>query len=317
MFRTSQKKLSPVILKGLCRFSTFQEGDFCILRNVKNNKIFFTGPLCSNGQRGVADGSISHESIIGKKPRSRIVVDKGSTVYMAHFPTLQEYVLNVPRKCTPIYPKDASTIVHMLDVQPGDKVLEAGTGNGSLTLYLAKAVSHEGKVDTFDVRQEHSKTAQTHVQRYSRGKYASVVSFHVGSLGDKLQEMMEPKEEYDAIVLDMPQPSDEIPKILPYLKNDRFIVCYLPNMTQVLSLVEFIRDVPLVLEDCLEVAWKEWEVKATYIRSLLNDANEKQNDEPVKPHTWICRPKNWDVKGHTAFLVKLRKTAPVQDSTVS
>jgi tRNA (adenine57-N1/adenine58-N1)-methyltransferase len=30
---------------------------------------------------------------------------------MIHSPTLEEYVINVPRGCTPIYPKDASTIV--------------------------------------------------------------------------------------------------------------------------------------------------------------------------------------------------------------
>lgn len=31
--------------------------------------------------------------------------------FMLHKPTLEEYVLNVPRACTPVYTKDASSIV--------------------------------------------------------------------------------------------------------------------------------------------------------------------------------------------------------------
>lgn len=200
----------------------------------------------------------------------------------------------------------------MLDLEPGHRVLEAGTGNGSLTLYMARAVAGGGdcigKVDTFDIRESHSNTAKKHVERYSRGRYKPVVSFHLGSVGEKLAEMMEPKEHYDGIALDMPEPNEQIPKLLPYLKNDRFIVCYLPNMTQVLSLAETIMDLPLVMEDCIEAEWKEWEVRATHIRSRQSK-QEEGDTKPLTPDAWVCRPKNFDVKGHTAFLVKLRKSA--------
>lgn len=90
-------------------FTTFKEGDFCMLRQVRSNKKFFAGPLCLGGEKGAKEGMISHDSIIGKKPRSLIKINSG--IYMAHFPTLSEYVVNVPRQCTPIYPKDACSIV--------------------------------------------------------------------------------------------------------------------------------------------------------------------------------------------------------------
>lgn len=202
----------------------------------------------------------------------------------------------------------------MLDLEPGHKVLEAGTGNGSLTLYMARAVAgggdNMGRIDTFDIRESHSNTARKHVERYARGRYQPVVKFHIGAVADKLPEITEPANQYDAMVLDMPEPCDQIPRLLPFLRNDRFLVCYLPNMTQVLALAELIIDLPLVMENCIEVEWKEWEVRATHIKHRLKKMVD-EDVEDVPTDAWVCRPKNFDVKGHTAFLVKLRKSAPV------
>lgn len=187
----------------------------------------------------------------------------------------------------------------MLDIDPGQRILEAGTGNGALTLYLARAVHGPGgRIDTFDVRESHANMAKKHIHRFRRGKYRDTVAFHIGSVADAAA----PESTYDGIVLDMPDPSVVLESLLPSLCNDRFIVCYLPNMTQVLDLAQTIRSLPLVMEDCIESEWKEWEVRATVIR-----AKEKENE---KHDAWVCRPKNFDVKGHTAFLVKLRKCAP-------
>ncbi|KAI8053153.1 S-adenosyl-L-methionine-dependent methyltransferase [Gilbertella persicaria] len=299
------------MLSRSCRqirsFYTFEQGDFCMLRQLKSSKKIFVGPLEQAGTRSLRGGVVAHDDIIGKKTRSILNTQDESFKYMAHFPTLEEYVTNVPRACTPIYPKDAATIVQMLDLEPGHSVLEAGTGNGSLTLYMARAVAGNsaGRIDTFDIRESHSNTAKKHVERYARGRYSPHVSFHIGAVADQLPLLMEPKEQYDAIALDMPEPNDQIPRLLPYLRNDRFIVCYLPNMTQVLTLAEKILDLPLVMEACIEAEWKEWEVRATHIRS-------RQPSEEIKPDAWVCRPKNFDVKGHTAFLVKLRKSASAQ-----
>lgn len=218
----------------------------------------------------------------------------------------------------------------MLDLEPGHRVLEAGTGNGSLTLYMARAVAGggEGKVDTFDIRETHSNTAKKHISRYARGRYSPIVSFHLGAVADTLPQLKQPNEQYDAIALDMPEPCDQIPRLLPFLRNDRFIVCYLPNMTQVLALAELIIDLPLVMEACIEAEWKEWEVRATHIKSrhkktiVKGDDTEKEGEQVPTTTTveapvllpadaWVCRPKNFDVKGHTAFLVKLRKSAAV------
>lgn len=63
--------------RGLRTYSTFEQGDFCMLRQVRSNKKFFVGPLEQTGQRGVRGGNIAHDSIIGKKPRSVIRTANG------------------------------------------------------------------------------------------------------------------------------------------------------------------------------------------------------------------------------------------------
>jgi tRNA (adenine57-N1/adenine58-N1)-methyltransferase len=75
--------------------------------------------------------------------RHKDVVERGSHCFQINGttfrrPTLQEYTLLMKRVPTPSYPKDALTIVSMLDVGSGSRVLEAGTGSGAMTLYLSK-----------------------------------------------------------------------------------------------------------------------------------------------------------------------------------
>ncbi|MCJ1350380.1 MAG: hypothetical protein MMC33_000361 [Icmadophila ericetorum] len=94
-------------------------------------------------------GRFKHDEIIGKKVRDVILSHKGAKLRI-HRPTLEEYILHGPRCVTPIYPDAANLIVSLLDLHvsssstlikgPPLEILEAGTGNGSLTLYLARAI---------------------------------------------------------------------------------------------------------------------------------------------------------------------------------
>lgn len=57
---------------------------------------------------------------------------------------------SLPHRTQIIYPPDASVIVGGLDLVPGKRVLEAGTGSGSLTHFLAQAVWPSGRVRSFE-----------------------------------------------------------------------------------------------------------------------------------------------------------------------
>ncbi|RUS23180.1 S-adenosyl-L-methionine-dependent methyltransferase [Endogone sp. FLAS-F59071] len=333
----------------------FRPSDFVIIRENQKGRRSLVGPLTPGATRDTAHGKVAHNDIIGKMPRSGIKTHRGTVAFTAHHPTLDEYILNAPRICTPIYPKDAAMIISFLDLHPGSQILEAGTGNGALTLYLARAIaSHasdssppSGQVHTIELRADHAAAARRHLLKFHRGAYAPHVCSHVGACDKVLREHYPSGTPFDAAVLDMPEPWESLKAVVPRLKNDGFLVCYLPNMTQVLDLVRYVRfeRIPVAMEQCVDVELKEWDVRATVVRSRTkttqevkvkefqveedgeDEEDEKESGGPalnavvapaeVEPAlAWVCRPKNYNVHGHTAFLVKFRKCERVIEEEI-
>ncbi|KAJ1811676.1 hypothetical protein LPJ75_004032 [Coemansia sp. RSA 2598] len=288
-----------------------------------SSKATLLGPLDELKTHQTNRGQLNHKDIIGLTPRSRVSTHTGAK-YLVQQPTLSTYVLLSPRKCTPIYPKDSSAILELLDVSPGFHVLEAGTGNGGLTMYLARAVGSSGSLCTVDRNPVATEHAKKIIGRYDRGRLMPQISFHSGSVSEVVRELHMPSEDtlgtrgkdnlicpiYDGVVLDMPTPWDELPGLYGFVKTDRFVVCYLPNMSQVMELVAKCRRWPLLVEDVVEVTWREWDVRSAVVRSSQTADSEGQQAEAM-----VCRPTHTPT-GHTAFLVRLRKCASDAAKTV-
>ncbi|CAG8613054.1 36588_t:CDS:2, partial [Racocetra persica] len=194
------------------------------------------------------------------------------------------------------------------------KTNKAGTGNGSLTLYLARSLYPTGHLHSIDINRDASVKARKNVTRFSRGIYSDCISFSIGQCSKVLDSMDITLSMYDGVALDMPEPWNELPSIVPRVKIDRYIVCYLPNMTQVLELIKQIKyhKIALATEQVLEIQWRPWDVRATVIRGKMDDESfsVKQltlNDEiPDQALGHICRPSH-EPTGHTAFLIQLKK----------
>ncbi|CRG92319.1 hypothetical protein PISL3812_09376 [Talaromyces islandicus] len=125
-------------------YTIFREGDRAIIHSRVPH---LTKPLKHGDRTEVARGVIYHSDIIGSRVWDPIKAHKGS-LFRLSLPTLDEYVVYTPRLVTPIYAADANLIVSLLDIHvsfsdggaPPLEILEAGTGHGSLTLHLARAI---------------------------------------------------------------------------------------------------------------------------------------------------------------------------------
>ena len=142
--RIFDKVFQNAIPTDLTRFA---EGDRVLLDRTK-----LTYPLKRNAKFDVPKGQLHFNDIIGQPVISTFVRASKGTLHKVELPSLEEYVGLTPRLVTPVYSSYASTIVSLLDIHPQNydqtnvsspptEVLEAGTGHGSLTLHLARAVA--------------------------------------------------------------------------------------------------------------------------------------------------------------------------------
>ncbi|KAL3464695.1 S-adenosyl-L-methionine-dependent methyltransferase [Aspergillus heterothallicus] len=154
-FLGSSPSSTPIPISRFSRsidtdFSIFREGDRVVINNTKGRDPILTKPLQKGRKSDLARGQLEHDQIIGRSVRSLIQTRKGQG-YRITQPSLEEYVALTPRLVTPIYGHDASLIASLLDIHvspPGEgddgrpplEILESGTGHGSLTLQLSRAV---------------------------------------------------------------------------------------------------------------------------------------------------------------------------------
>jgi len=84
-------------------------------------------------------GVIEHKKAIGKEYGSSLKTNKGKIIYLLE-PTIYDYVMKSQRSTQIVYPKDLGYIAARTGLQSGQKIVEIGTGSGSLTTFLASLV---------------------------------------------------------------------------------------------------------------------------------------------------------------------------------
>ncbi len=95
-------------------------------------------------------GVIKHSDAIGKEYGSRLITNKDKYVYLLE-PTTYDYIMKIQHGTQIVYPKDLGYIAARTGLQNGQKVVEIGTGSGSMTSFVASIVKPRGHVYTFDV----------------------------------------------------------------------------------------------------------------------------------------------------------------------
>src|SRR3954452_5976884 len=156
----------PVTTGATHRSGPFRAGDHVQLTDPKGRHYTFT--LESGKAFHTHQGSFEHDELLGG-PEGVVVTSTGGTPYLALRPLLTDYVLSMPRGAAVIYPKDSAQIVGMADVFPGARVVEAGVGSGGLTCFLLRAVGPEGRVTSYERREDFAAVAVKNVEKFYGG----------------------------------------------------------------------------------------------------------------------------------------------------
>jgi tRNA (adenine57-N1/adenine58-N1)-methyltransferase catalytic subunit len=150
--------------------------------------------------------------------------------------------------------KDLGLIVSETGINHKSVVLEAGSGSGALTCFLAHLVK---KVYTYEIRDDFHEIAASNVKFLGLKN----VVMRKGDIYSGIKE-----KNVDLVVLDLPEPW----KVLPHfsaLKHGGFLVSYSPTIPQVGDFISEVRRIPgLMYLKTVEIIERDWEVEDRKIR---------------------------------------------------
>ncbi|MGB9756602.1 MAG: tRNA (adenine-N1)-methyltransferase [Candidatus Bathyarchaeales archaeon] len=197
-------------------------------------------------------GFIKFDDLIGKEYGSTVLSNLGYE-FKALKPLLRDFIMKSVRKTQITYPKDIALIIMFSGIGPGSHVVEAGTGTGALTTALAHYVKPEGKVFSYEVREEFQKTAEKNLRR------AGLIDFV--ELKNKDITVGIDESDVDAVILDLATPWLVIPHAYNVLKPCGTIVSFSPTIDQVVKTVEALKENGFVDVETVECLMRGMQVE--------------------------------------------------------
>ena len=194
---------------------------------------------------------------------------------------MADLLLDLKRNTQILYPKDIGFILITMGIGPGQKVIEAGTGSGSMMIALAHSVGEEGRIISYEVREQMQKLARKNIQRIGLD---SRVDFKLRDIKEGFDET-----DADALFLDVHNPYDYIDQVRAALKPGGFFCAIVPTVNQAEILLRVLRRHKFAFLEMCEILLRYY-----------------------KPEPDRLRPVDRMV-AHTGFLIFGRRIEPSED----
>lgn len=230
-------------------------GDLALLVGLRHKHFIF--PIIPGATFHTHRGILSHDDLIGKPWGSQVFSHQGAPFFMLQ-PSLADLLVDLKRSTQIMYPKDIGFILATMSVGPGQTVLEAGTGSGSMTVALAYALGPNGRVVSYEKRPEFQNLARKNLERLGLD---SRVEFKLGDLADGIMET-----NVDACFLDVPNPWDYIHQVRSALKPGGFFCNLVPTFNQVEKLLYVLRREHFAFIEVCELLMRYYKPEPTRLR---------------------------------------------------
>ena len=232
-----------------------KEGDLVELASTQAK--FFIFELKAGQEFHTHRGIVMHDDLIGKPFGSIIESHTGSYFYLLE-PGIAELVQSTKRSTQIMYPKDIGYVLLRLNIFPGCRVIEGGTGSGGLTQVLATYVGPNGSVISYDSREEIQKLAKKNLTKLGLEER---VEFINRDISEGFRE-----KDVDALFLDLPNPYDQIEHVKKALKPGGFFGALLPTTNQVTRLLDALERQGFVFIDACEIGLRFYQSKSDKFR---------------------------------------------------
>jgi len=197
-------------------------------------------------------GYVELGEAIGQEPGTRLKSHVGKEFILLK-PRITDYLQKLRRVPQIMLPKDAAQIIAYTGVGPGDLVVDAGVGSGSLAIFLGNIVRPNGRVVSYEVREDFARVAEENISVAGLGGIVKV----------KLKDIYEGIDEsnVDLVTLDLPQPERVLPHAERALKPGGHLATFAPCIEHVQRLYQELSNYRFARSKTIECLVREFEVK--------------------------------------------------------
>ena len=149
-------------------------------------------------------GEFQHSSFIGEKYGKKIFSSKCRGFIYCFKPDRVFFTQNQVHRTQILYAIDISMTICLLNIKPGSIVAESGTGSGSMSYSISKAIGSSGHLYTYEFNQERADEVAKDFKKAGR-ENITVTQRDVYNNGFLLDQKLE-KEQADSIFIDLPSP---------------------------------------------------------------------------------------------------------------
>ena len=195
-------------------------------------------------------GRISTKGITGKKLPTIIKSSTGEE-FIAMQPAITDFLRKAGRGPQIIAPKDIGALIGAIGIAPGWRVLDAGTGSGFLSMFLANIV-YPGTVYTYEKSNEFFKIAEKNIKKFG---FTNIILKNEDVFNAKEQEL-------DLVTLDM-EGAEKFVKIAhEKLRPGGWLVVYSLHIEQVQAVFKEMKKYYSQLR-IFETLQRDWQIEGT------------------------------------------------------
>jgi tRNA (adenine57-N1/adenine58-N1)-methyltransferase len=231
-----------------------QVGERVLLLDAKRRRYLVV--LTEGGEFHSHAGYVPHTEITGR-PEGTIVRSTMGAEYTVLRPTLEDFVVEMPRGAQVIYPKDLAPICMLADIGPGLRVFETGVGSGALSMTMLR---WGAEIVGYELREDFANRARANVRSF----------LGVDALDRYRVELRDSYEgiddgPFDRVVLDLPEPWQVIPHAEGVLHPGGILVAYTPSIIQASRAREALRGTWIDART-IEVLHRGWHIDGHAVR---------------------------------------------------
>ena len=138
-------------------------------------------------------------------------------------PNVNDFIDLMERRCSILIKKDIGQVLAHTGLGAGSRVVDAGTGAGAIALHFGNVVGLQGKVFTYEIREDFAEVARRNID-----------NFGITNIEVKNKNIKEGIDEnnIDLIFLDLPKPFEIFEEVMESLNVGGWLAVYAPYINQ-------------------------------------------------------------------------------------